>query len=292
MATGFGVGLDAQGNGTTPDDIQTITAAEYANPGIIAGCEVTGTNNMSYNIKEGAVLIQLSAGRMIRVPVQAQNIPTAAAPATGSRADIIYVKQNFPATDGSNAVSVGVSTTLPANSVDIGRRIIPAGITATTRATITGNTRYARPIGSTLGSLGGAVDVDGTVHAEGVFTRGSVSFYLPTDRSVEFSLQSCVSTDGSAANNGPRIPGGSVIYKIYVDGVLQRSFERGYSTVWDVQHFEFGMPLNVGPHTAHYTVERRWTEQGSTGKWRVRHGGVDKFPGDIFTITDRGVAVV
>lgn len=292
MPTGWGVGNDANGTGTTPDDIQTITAAEYANPGIIAGCEVTTSTNMSYNIVEGAVLVQISAGRRVRVPVQSQNIPTAPAPATGSRTDIIYVKQNFPATDGNNAVVVGVGTALPANSVEIRRRIIPAGITSTAQSMAAGNTRYARPIGSTLGALGGSVDTDGTVHAEGVFARGSVSFYLPTDRSVEFSLQSCVSTDTSAANNGPRVPGGSVMYKIYVDGVLQRSFERGYSTLWDVQHFEFGMPLNVGTHTASYTVERRWVEQGATGKWRVRHGGADKFPGDIFQITDRGVAVI
>lgn len=292
MATGFGVGNDAQGNGTTPDDIQTITAAEYANPGIIAGCEVTGTSSMSYNVKEGAVLIQLSVGRMIRVPVQAQTIPTNAAPATGSRTDIIYVKQNFPATDGNNAVVVGVGTTLPANSIEIARYTVNAGITTTTQAVRIGNTRYARPIGSTLGALGGTVDTDGTVHAGELLTRGSVSFYLPTDRSVEFSLQSCISADTAAGNNKPRVPGGSVMYKIYVDGVLQRSFERGYSTVWDVQHFEFGMPLNVGAHTAHYTVERRWVEQGSTGKWRVRHGGAEKFPGDIFSITDRGVAVI
>lgn len=292
MPTGWGVGNDANGTGTTPDDIQTITAAEYANPGILAGCEVTGTSAMSYNVKEGAVLIQLALGRMIRVPVQAQTVPTAAAPATGSRNDLVYVKQNFPATDGNNAVVVGVSTSLPSNSVEIGRRTIPAGITSTNQAVSIGNTRYARPIGSTLGALGGTVDTDGTVHAEGVFARGSVSFYVPTDRSVEFSLQSCVSTDTSAANNGPRVPGGSVMYKVYVDGVLQRSFERGYSTLWDVQHFEFGMPLNVGAHTASYTVERRWVEQGSTGKWRVRHGGAEKFPGDIFSITDRGVAVI
>lgn len=292
MATGFGVGNDANGNGTTPDDIQTITAAEYANPGILAGCEVTGTSAMSYSVKAGAVVISISAGRYVKAPVIPATIPTEPAPATGSRTDVVYVKQNFPATDGSNAVVVGVGRTAPANSIEIARYTVNAGITATTQAVRIGNTRYARPIGSTLGYLGGAVDTDGTVHAGELLTRGSVSFYLPTDRSVEFSLQSCVSTDTSAANNGPRVPGGSVMYKVYVDGVLQRSFERGYSTLWDVQHFEFGMPLNVGAHTASYTVERRWVEQGATGKWRVRHGGAEKSPGDIFQITDRGVAVI
>lgn len=292
MPTGFGVSNDANGTGTTPDDIQTITAAEYANPGILAGCEVTGTSAMSYSVKAGAVVISISAGRYVKAPVAPQTIPTEAAPATGSRTDVVYVKQNFPATDGNNAVVVGVGRTAPANSIEIARYTVNAGITATTQAVRIGNTKYARPIGSTLGSLGGTVDTDGTVHAGELLTRGSVSFYVPTDRSVEFSFQSCVSTDLAATNNGPRIPGGSVMYKIYVDGVLQRSFERGYSTLWDVQHFEFGMLLNVGAHTAHYTVERRWFEQGATGKWRVRHGGAEKFPGDIFSVTDRGVAVV
>lgn len=292
MATGFGIGPDKNGNGTTPEDIQMITAACYSNPGIIAGCQVTGTTSMAYSVKAGAVIIRLASDRYISAGVSGQTIPTDPAPTVGSRTDVVYVKQNLPATDGDNAVIVGVGRSAPANSVEIGRFEVRAGVTSTAQAQATGNTSYALPVGSSLGTLAGYVDTDTSVRAEGVFKRGSVSFYLPTDRQVEFSLQSCVSTDIAADMHAPLKPGGSVMYKIYVDDVLQRSFERRFTNLWDVQHFEFGAFLNVGRHTAYYTVERRWVEAGGTGKWRVQHGHAEKFPGDIFHVGDRGVAVV
>lgn len=292
MATGFGIGPDAQGNGTTPDDIQVITAAEYANPGILAGCEVTGTTGMSYQIKPGAVVIALAKDRYVKAPVAPQTIPTEPAPTVGSRTDVIYIKQNLTGSDGNNAVVAGVGRSAPANSIEIGRYTIGAGATSTAQGTRVGDTKYARPIGGRMGTLYGYVDTDGAVHEAGVIKRGAGSFYLPTDREVEVSLQSCVSTDIAAAMNGDPIPGGSVLYKIYVDDVVQRSFERAFSAVWDVKHFEFGMLLNAGRHTIHYTVERRWVQKGASGRWKVRHGEGAKFPGDILHVGDRGVALV
>ena len=56
---------------TTPEDIQTITAAEYPEAGVISGCEVTGTSTMKYKVAGGAVVIHLSPGRAVRVPVLA-----------------------------------------------------------------------------------------------------------------------------------------------------------------------------------------------------------------------------
>ncbi|MFW0181267.1 hypothetical protein [Rothia sp. P5766] len=292
MATSFGIGPDGQGNGTTPEDIQIITAAEYANPGILAGCEVDSTTGMSYHIKAGAVVIALASDRYVKAPVSPQTIPTEPAPAIGSRTDVVYVKQNLGGSDGNNAVIVGVSSSVPANAVEIARYTVNAGTTGTNQAERTGDTKYARPRGASLGTLYGFVDTDTSVKAEGVFKRGAGSFYLPTDRNIEISLQSCVSTELAADINGDQRPGGSVMYKIYVDGVLKRSFERGFSNIWDVRHFEFGMDLNAGRHTVHYTVERRWVQAGSTGRWRVQHGHADKFPGDIFHVGDRGVALV
>ena len=91
MATGFGIPNDDKGNGTTPDDIQAITAAEYPEAGIISGCEVTGTSTMAWKVSAGAAVVHLAAGRAVRVPVPAQTITTAPAPPSGTRAEYIYV---------------------------------------------------------------------------------------------------------------------------------------------------------------------------------------------------------
>lgn len=295
MPTGWGVGNDANGTGTTPDDIQIITAAEYATAGIIKGCEVTTTSNMSYNIVEGAVVIRLSTGRMIRVPVQAQNIPTSAAPATGSRADLIYVKQNFPATDGNNAVVVGVGTSLPANSVEIGRRTIPAGITSTAQSVAAGNRIYAQLTGASRNLLATHRDTDTTVRKPGeVITRGATSFTLPTDRLIEFRVTGVIAAGNwnSRTTSAPFGHWGTVKIKLYVDDTIQGT--------WEHQFDSFNRPLAIshlieitpGVHTVRYTLQTEYTPPNMPGEWRVVSGTAESYPGLRFHVLDRGVAVV
>lgn len=295
MSTGFGVPGDQNGNSTTPDDIQVITGAEYVSSGILAGCQVSttsATNPMGYKVADGAVIITLSTGRKIKVPVAGQTIPTTAAPATGSRTESVYVKQNFPGTDGNNAVVVGVGASVPANAVEIDKYTVPAGATSSSQFTRVSNTKYALPVGGTLGALAGFVDKDNSQHEGEVLTRGAVSFYVPTDRFVEVSMKSCVSTSVAAANGTTPTDSGSVLYTFYVDGKPVHYWERGYSTLWEAKHNEFGYTLNAGAHTMHYTVERRFMPAGGSGKWRVRYEQGGMYPGDVFTITDRGVGVV
>jgi len=68
MTTGFGMAPDRNGNGTTPDDLQAVIAAQYPEPGIISGCEVKGTAAMSYSVGAGAVCIHLAPGRAVLAP--------------------------------------------------------------------------------------------------------------------------------------------------------------------------------------------------------------------------------
>lgn len=295
MATGWGVGNDAMGNGTTPDDIQTITAAEYASAGIIKGCSVSTTSTMSYNIEEGGVLIRLSAGRMIRVPVQAQTIPTTAAPATGSRTDLIYVKQNFPATDGSNAVVVGVATTLPANSVEIGRRTVPAGITSTAQSVAAGNRIYAQLTGASRNLLATHRDTDTTVRKPGeVITRGSTSFVLPTDRLVEFRMTGVIAAENwnTRTTANPFGQWGTVKIKLYVDDTVQGTWEQYFDTFNRAASISHLIEITPGVHTVRYTFETAYTPPSMSGNWRVVSGTAENYPGLRFHILDRGVAVV
>lgn len=291
MTTGFGVALDAQGNGTTPEDIQAITSAEYIWAGILTGCDVSTTAEMKYSIKPGAVVIRLDDFHKIKVPVYAQTIPTTPAPVTGSREDIIYVKQNFPSTDnGSNQVVVGVAQSLPANSVEIGRYKVPAGATSTKQATSIGNRIFTRPVGSQFGVLFSAVDTDGTTHAPTeTITRGAGSFALWTDSDVELKLSSCISNDDLAT-----VPDeyGSVLYQIYVDDVLQYSWERRFDRFWESKEFSRLITLPQGRHTVKYTAKTQYKPANMSGKWKVRFGGTQKFSGDDFRVIHRGVATL
>lgn len=291
MSTGFGVDRDQNGNGTSAEDIQAINSAEYIWAGILTGCDVQPQSNMSYKITAGAVVIAIDAFHKVKAPVLAQTIPTTAAPATGSRTDIIYVKQRFPATDGDNSVVVGVGTSLPSNSVEIGRRIVPAGATSTNQTTVTGNRIFTRPVGGSFGVLFSAVDTDGSEHAPGeLLTRGSGSFALWTDSDVELKLSSCISATDIGSVTADEY--GSVLYKIYVDDVLQYSWERRFDRFWESKEFSRMVTLDQGRHTVKYTVQTQFKPDTQSGKWKVRYGGPNKFSGDDFRVIHRGVATL
>ncbi|MEX3609772.1 hypothetical protein VVR12_01830 [Rothia sp. LK2588] len=291
MATGFGIAPDQQGNGTTPEDIQAITSGEYIWGGILTGCEVKTTSEMKYQIVTGAAVIRLDDFHKVKVPVYGQTIPTTPAPVTGSRTDIVYVKQNTPAVDGNNQVVLGVGQSLPANALELARFTVPAGATSTRQATAIGNPIYTRPVGAQFGVLHSAVDTDGSEHAPGqVLTRGAGDFNLWTDSDVELKLSSCVSATDVGSVTADEY--GSVIYKIYVDDMLQYSWERRYDRVWESKEFSRLVTLNAGRHTVKYTVETRWYPSGSSGKWKVRYGTPNKFSGDDFRVVHRGVATL
>lgn len=289
MAVGFGVEPDAKGTGMTPEDLQAITSSEYIWGGILTGCNVVGTSAMEYKIIEGAAVIKLSSFRAVKVPVYAQTVPTAPAPATGSRIDIIYVKQNFPASDGNNAAVVGVAQTLPPNAVELDRREVKAGITATSATTSVGNRVHTRPVGSQFGVLFSAVDTDSSEHDPSqLLTRAAGSFGLWTDSDVELKLSSCISATDVKGQVKDEV--GSVFYKIYIDDVLQYTWERRFDKFWESKEFSRLVTLPEGRHTVKYTVQTRYYDKGASGKWKVRYGGPDKFSGDDFRVIHRGVA--
>lgn len=286
MATGFGIGPDSNGNGTTPDDIQRITSAEYIWPGIINRCGVTGTTGMAYKVEGGAAIIQVGPTAKIKVPVFEQTIPTQPAPTVGARTDIIYVKQNMPASDGNNAVVVGVAQTLPVNALELERFTVPAGASSTNQAQKVGNPIFARPVGGQFGVLYTHTDADRTIRGPGyVGKKGAGSFNLWTDSDLDIVLTSTVANASGNDNHG------SVFYRIFVDNRLVRSIERKYERVWESKDFTTPITLDKGRHTIHYEVSTRYTPSGQDGRWRVIHNeGSDIFAGDIFTVVHRGVA--
>lgn len=286
--TGFGVPNSTAG-GTTPVDLQRIIAAEYANAGIIDGCDVTGTTGWGYKVTGGAVIMDTGTDLAIKVPVEPQTVPCSPAPATGSRTDTIYVRQMFPVSGNpDNSCFVGVTSGVaPANSYILSKRIVRAGMTSTSTTTEEWNRKFARPVGGTLGRQHMHIEKNGTPRTTGTFTRGAGSFYLPTDRDLEIRLNSCVSASDTA---GHSVDGaGSVLYQVYMDNVLQVTWERAYARAWENKVFSHIVAAGEGSHTIHYTVKHStWTAQGA-GRWAVRYGGANKFSGDDFRVYDRGV---
>ena len=286
MAVGFGIPNDAQGSGTTPDDIQAITAAQYPTPGILSGCEVTGTSTMAWKVGAGAVVVHLSPGRAVLVPVQAQTLNTQPPPATGSREEYIYVKQNAVPGDGNNAAVVAVGPSLPTNAVMLSRRTITASTRSTSAAPETGNPIYSQHVSGSAGMLHYNYYMENTPRDEGVFTRGMGEFYVPTDRWIGVSISSTVLA--SMPNGQPAGPTdrGSIVYKVYMDGTLLYRRERAIDFIANTEYVNRYVTVKPGLHRIHYTVQRKV----SNLKWQVIGGGEWGFAGDQIAVTDVGVA--
>lgn len=288
MTTGFGMAPDRNGNGTTPDDLQAVIAAQYPEPGIISGCEVKGTAAMSYQIAAGAVCIHLSPGRAVLVPVPAQQITTQPAPTNGSRTEYIYVQQLTEPVNGSVASKVAIGATVPANAVMLSKREIRANIKATTATQEAGNIVFSRPVGGSLGVLFHHETTRDSPHKLGEFRRGAGTFFVPTDRTVDIRLTSTVTTATSETNVTPVIATGSLFYDIYIDDRLVLRRERAFNNIWESKDFSTIQTIQKGQHRIHYVV--RHTTYGHQ-YWVVRgENGGFPFPGDSLTVTDIGVA--
>lgn len=296
MPAGFGVAPDAQGNGTTPTDIQAINGAMFYNPGIIDGGRVTGRANMAYDVSAGAVVVDTGGGLAIIVPISATTVTTAAAPATGSRTDKIYVKQNMPGADGTSSAVVGVTSgTVPVNSVVLDQRVVKAGTTSTSATSSNYDRRYARLIGSSLGVLSSSSDDDTTAHhVDTVVKRGTQRFYVPTDRKVSLRLTTTMSRsrqDGMPQQGNLRAV---AELRLFLDNQLIRTHHREYSGFAAyTDQFSTDETVLAGDHTAHYEVAIYWLEDGiyrPNEYWRVRSGGTTKYHGSHLTVIDEGLA--
>ena len=287
MATGFGIPNDDKGNGTTPDDIQAITAAEYPEAGIITGCEVTGTSTMAWKVSAGAAVVHLAAGRAVRVPVPAQTITTAPAPPTGTRSEYIYVKQNTVATDGNINPPVGVGPPPPATAVTPPRQTTPAGRPPPAPAPEAETPVFPRPGGAPPGVLHRHYHEDDQVRDRGSFKRGAGTFYVPTDRNIDIRISSTVANGRPGQwESATTADQGVVRYDVYLDDQLIFCREREFNNIFDTRDVSRVWTVKPGLHKIHYVVSHIWGFQ----YWRVRGGTERRYAGDQLAVIDMGVA--
>lgn len=224
---------DAQGNGATEDDLRQIIGAQYMNQGVLpnGGLTVDGTSTMNYRVNAGAAFMWTSKSQRkgVLVPVSTITIPTAAAPATGTRTDSIYLS-----TDGIPRVT---SSTPPASSVLLGKFMVAAGTTSTLSAQQTIDREHAIATGASLGVLahwaipgstwGGDTGKD--------VQRHSRQFVVPSDRLVRVDIS--LSAIGATAGEGWSAFG------VEIDGTWRRALhvvykngqEQTYSATWTAE---------------------------------------------------------
>lgn len=299
MATGWGIPEieDSPGVfvGTTAKDIQRITASKYQNAGILTGCKLVTRSDWLYQWTAGAVVMDLGSDYAVEVPVYEGTLSPSPAPATGERVDTIYVEQLNSSTSNLTRVVV-TSGSAPANAVVLDKRRVPAGATRTSQTVSVWDRRYARASQSTQGRISSAVDAGGDVRTKGtVYKRCSQRFFVDTDRFVnlKLSLTPARSTSAGVSSFGTLAASwGSLLYKVFIDDNLVRSFEVPISRMWATQQLETIEQVSMGSHTCHITSEWKFDGDSTANTfWVVRHGGADKHPGDALTVFDAGVSV-
>lgn len=171
-------GLGTYGNGVgtvTPLDHKMAqlglfvkTAANTIRPGVFWDGNTTvvsGKANMSYDVRPLAAVLSRGAtsGAVLLTNDGVVNVVTTAAPGSNSRYDVVYLWQREFALDGTDSNPVigvvqgtaAASPTVPSLSgfpgaIELARIIVPAGITATTSATITQTAPFTTVDGGTI----------------------------------------------------------------------------------------------------------------------------------------------
>ena len=276
MGYPLGLAPDAQGRGTTPEGVQRIIGAEYGSQGRISGCQIGLRGDMQYDVSAGAAVVRTGTGLAVKVPVEAVTVPTIAAPATGTRRDYIVV-----GVDGQ----VSVKQAKPATGAVIGEVNVPAGIIATTGASVLADARYARQIGTPLGPLVGRW-TDPAAKGAAMVRPLTTIFQrtlplLPTDRWVEVMLTQCLyaSSDGGASAGGQ----GSAIYQLEVTnraGPAPQRVELPYDLFETPRQFLWGLWVLASDTPSVVTVTRyhKWGTYGY------------HFPAGTIDVLDRGSA--
>lgn len=291
MAAGWGVDATISAgvatSGTTSQDVRKVWNSLYS-PGVISGAVVTtSASGMTYAVSSGVVAIRTATDEVVLAPVPAVSISTPAAPASGSRIDIVWVRQKFPTIDSSSDVVVERGTALPARAVEIGRFQVAAGATNTNAAVKTGNVDYSIPYGSSMGVLHYWQDKQ----TKNLTTQympvrdGHGTFYLPTDRMISVKYTNVLSAVGASGFDNskyceygflPNIDGGDML--IWTTNGLHQSNQDVF--------FQAEFPLAAGTHTISIGTAR--VSGPGTGKqWYGLWNGYGR-RGAEFTVTDVG----
>ncbi|MFD1836427.1 hypothetical protein ACFSDA_15285 [Brachybacterium rhamnosum] len=243
-------------------------------PAIVRGGVVTGTSTMAYSVAPAVLVIPSGDSRRLLVPTDRVTVPTAAAPSSGTRTDIIYA-----GSDG--AIKVG--TSLPANNIMLDKRSVPAGVTATTAtSSLLGDRRFAPLVGASMGRLiSWEESIGHGYHFPAAQTTVmSKTITLEEDRLIDWRFFQTI-----ALEDGLDGEWASMKWDLLIDGAVQRSWEMKVENIAETKYFNMNSSLGAGTHTVtlRRTVKRDINKallyyKGASGNW----------PGTNFSAVDIG----
>ena len=262
--------------GTSPEDFQRWIWSLYRSdtPSLARGGVVSGTSTMAYNVAPAALIIPQGDSRRIVAITDRVTVPTAPAPSSGTRTDIIYA-----GSDG--AVKVG--TSLPANNVMLDRRTVPAGITATTATSSTlGDRRFAPLVGGSMGRLISWEESVGHGYhfpaAQTVVMNKTIT--LEEDRLIDWRFFQTVALEGGLDGEWA-----SMKWDLLIDGAVQRSWEMKVENIAETKYFNMNTSLTAGTHTV---TLRRAVKRDIKKALVYYKGASGNWPGTNFTAIDIG----
>lgn len=294
MTAGWGVDatLDVNGvptSGTSDLDVRKVWGALYT-PGVISGCTVsTSGSAMTYTVASGVVAVKTATGEIVMAPVTGQTVPTASAPISGTRTDIIWVRQRFPGIDGNSDTVIEVGTVLPARAQALKMYIVTAGQTNTNAAVQTGGVDFSIPYGASLGVLHYWQNQYQGAISTTLIREGSGKFTIPTDRQIQFKYSACLSANGAVGFDNSKYCEWGFLPNI--DGADQVLWTTpGLHQAWQIVHFERTINVAAGTHTVNIGSLRK-SGPGTALQWYGLQGDGFGRTGAEFTVTDMGAVI-
>lgn len=265
MSTALGVAPDSSGQGCDALTHRRTIAAQWENPGIVTGLEVSGRQDLRYGVTPGVAVCSMGeADGMSMAWWDGAGSPCTenqvqAGDSAYARIDAVYIISHTGAPD--NQVHVKVAQGQPSASpvapqVEAGGLVLaymrlPAGATSTASAMAWGDVDYAVPYGARMGRIGYGRNTTTVVQdwtSRWWSQAPAVTLMMPTDRLVTVRFTWRASVDGEKV--------GSFYVMPVVDGQEMGDGldECQVSYVWARQHVEWSMVLRGG---AAHTVDVR-----------------------------------
>ena len=297
MVTGWPIDSVTSGSttvGMTAASARQIVAAQFPTAGVMSGCGVsTSSSAMSYSVAAGvAVATRGPAYGSVLVPVPATTVTTDEGPASGTRTDYVYALQHDPSqgdTDNSVVVSVAKGTTPPTGAVVLATFSVPAGARTTSAATVAGSVNYAIPYGGSLGVLHddtNTMDGVGDSRPSMWYTEQHGSFFLPTDRRLQFRFTATISTQDDWSDTAH----GGWYMAFRLDGTDLVGTEISLDRTWAVKQVIWDANVAAGSHTVAIHSHHVWGSAPWFHYSPASGSGQSSYLGRRFQVIDQGVA--
>lgn len=308
LPTPWGIADDATG-GTTPEDMQQLTAIRYEfrkrdsgkRGGIIRHSGPAGDGNgielrpdATLRCHMGAVLLDVAANRCVEAVIP--YVPTVDPGLAVGTAGTVTIAVALPAAGSNNARLVTSTASSVSDSWEVLDKIkLPAGWTRTNQGTRVHDKEYAVLQGTANGELSSALDADSGPRRSGQrYKRLAQSFVVPTDCNISLALSTTVRAcweDGSGAVDLSRGMTSAVVYEIWLDGAVLTTFERVISGFTDTQFLETVATIGAGRHEVWVESRLGPVAWGTAGQnfWQVMQGGAPKHRGDFLRVRHEGV---